>query len=321
MNRTNQILLGILVAQLLLVAVIFWPRPAASSANQPLLPDFKAADISKLTLSDGEGNRVALAKKGDTWVLPEADDYPADSSKITPLLEKIAKVKTNRLVTETEGSQARLKVAKDSFNSLIETEQTGGPAYQLYVGSSAGAAATHVRAGDQPQVFLTGELTSFDVPGQAASWIDPLYFTLPQTATIALTLENQNGVFEFVKEGETWTMKGLAADEMFNENNFSTLLGQATGVRMAGPIGKTEEDWFALDKPQAKLTLTTQDGETYTLRVGGQDAADKSYVFNASNSPYYVRLAEFTAQAFTEKTRPDFIQPPVTPAPETTPAP
>jgi len=42
---------------------------------------------------------------------------------------------------------------------------------------------------------------------------------------------------------------------------------------------------------------------------------DKSYYFKASNSPYYVKVAEFTGTNFLEKTRETYVQPPDTPAP------
>ncbi|NJN95778.1 MAG: DUF4340 domain-containing protein [Anaerolineales bacterium] len=322
MSKLNQILAITLVVQVVLAAFVFWPRPAASSGGGPLLPDYKAADVTRLTISDSEGKTLALAKNGENWVLPEAGDFPADAAKITPLLDKIEKVRTNRLVTQTEGSHARLKVAAADFNSLLEIGLKDGAGHKLYVGSSAGASATHVRADDRPEVYLTGDLTSFDANVQASAWINTLYFTVPQTATTGLTLENANGTFEFVKEGETWTLKGLKAGETFNENNFTSLLSQAGGINMSEPLGQTAEAAYGLDKPLATVTLKTTD-KTYTLTIGVKSDEDNSYVVKSSESPYYVRVAEFTAQSFTDKKRDDFLQPPPTtePGAEATPAP
>lgn len=322
MSKFNQILAITLVVQVALAAFVFWPRPAASSGGGSLLPDYKAADVTRLTISDSEGKTLALAKSGENWVLPEAGDFPADAAKITPLLDKIEKVRTNRLVTQTEGSHARLKVAAADFNSLLEIGLKDGASHKLYVGSSAGASATHVRADEQPEVYLTGDLTSFDANVQASAWINTLYFTVPQTATTGLTLENANGTFEFVKEGETWTLKGLKAGETFNETNFTSLLSQAGGINMSEPLGQTEEAAYGLDKPLATVTLKTAD-KTYTLTVGAKSDEDNSFVVKSSESPYYVRVAEFTAQSFTDKKRDDFLQPPPTaePGAEATPAP
>jgi hypothetical protein len=322
MSRFNQILAVVLVAQIALAAFILWPRAAVSSGGGPLLPDYKAADVTGLTMSDSEGNKLALAKNGDNWVLPEADDFPVDSTKVTPLLDKIEKIKTNRLVTQTEGSHSRLKVAADDFTSLVEIKLKDGTSHKLYIGSSAGAAATHVRADDNSEVYLAGDINSFDASPQAGSWVDTLYFTVPQTATTSLTLENTNGTFEFTKEGEQWTMSGLAGDETFNENNFTSLFSQASGIRMTRPLGKTEDLAYGLDKPQAVITLKTAD-KTYTLSIGAKDDTDNTYVVKSSESPYYVRVSEGLLNTFLEKKRDDFLQAPPTvePAAEATPAP
>jgi hypothetical protein len=99
---------------------------------------------------------------------------------------------------------------------LIELELADGSRHKLYLGSSPQASATHIRLDDQPETYLSGELTSYDANAVAAGWIDTLYYTLPQTATVALTLQNENGALDFErKAGEEWTLGSLAEDESF----------------------------------------------------------------------------------------------------------
>ena len=96
MSRLNQILSVILVVQIALVGLVFfWPQTTAEAGGGPLIPDFSASDVTGLTISDNEDNRLVLAKSGTEWVLPEADDFPADGEKITPILEKIAGIKSS----------------------------------------------------------------------------------------------------------------------------------------------------------------------------------------------------------------------------------
>jgi YD repeat-containing protein len=321
MNRHNQILTIALAVQIVIAGLLLW-RPwqaAAGSAAEPLVSGFTAANVARLTISDGDDNRIALAKQGDVWVLPEAGDYPVDSSKVAPLLEKLEELKTDRLVTQTSASHQRLQVANDDFSRLVEIELQDGTSHKIYLGSSAGGTSTHVRADDRNEVYLTNNLSSWDVNAQAASWIDPLYFTVPQTATVALVLENPNGTFEFEKEGEDWVMQGLAEDEKFNPNSLTSLLSQASSVQMTTPIGTEEQPDFGLEQPQAVVTLKTQEGDQqkdYVLRIGAKSPDDNSYVASSSESPYYVRVAEFTGNNFVEKSREDFLELPPTPMPE-----
>lgn len=310
MSKFNQILTIILAIQIALAVFVFWPQAPVQGAGGQLLPDFNANDVTFLTISDSDDNQITLVRRGDGWVLPNAGDYPADGEKILPLLEKIVGVQTNRLVTRTEASHKRLKVAGDDFNRLLEMTWQNGRNYQLYLGSSAGAGATHVRVDDQPEVYLTGELTSFEATTQASAWIDTLYYTLPQTSTVGLTLENENGTFSFVKDGDKWTMQDLTDDETLNESAVAGLLNQAASVRMTVPVGKADQPSFGLDQPLAVVTLQTQEGDeakTYTLRVGAKDDAN-SYIVSFSGSPYYVRVAEFTGNNFINKTRADFLE-------------
>jgi hypothetical protein len=305
MSRLNQILIVLLVIQLALVGFIFWPRPASEAQGGPLLAEFKADEVVTLTITDAEGNQLTLGKSGDNWVLPNAGDFPVDGEKVTPFLEKIAAVQGDRLVTQTEGSHGRLQVATDDFNRRLALTLVDGTTNELYLGSSAGAATTHVRADGQPQVYLTDELAAWDANPEVTAWVDTLYFSVPQTATISLTLENQNGTFDFEKEGDTWTMAGLAEGETLDQAAVSSLFNQAGTVRLTDVLGTEEQTDFGLAEPLATVTLETED-ETYTLRVGAQDEAINSYVFSASNSPYYVRVAGWAGDAFVEKILADF---------------
>jgi hypothetical protein len=113
-------------------------------------------------------------------------------------------------------------------------------------------------------------------------------------------------------------MKGLAQDEEFDQITFDPLLGQVTSVRLVEPIGREAEDWFELDPASALVTLETDDGQDYTLRLGAKDEEDKNYVAKWSESPYYVWVAEYTATSLLDKMRDDFIKLPPTPLPEET---
>lgn len=332
MNRRNQILLGILVVQVFLIILVFWPRPASSGPGGPLLANFKASDVVDIQLSDDSGNQLQIAKQGDNWVLPQADAYPADASKITPFLSKLENLRTNRLVTQTEASHKRLKVADNDFNRKIEVKLSDGSSHTVFVGSSAGGTATHVRAGGQAPVYLSDQLRSWEVDATAGGWIDPVYFTVTQTATLTIALQNPQGLFEFERSGEQWAMKGLAATETLNENNVTSLLSQASSVRMSAPIGKTEQESFGLKQPLAVITLTTKteagEVQTHTLRIGSEQSEPPKteggqetiyYVAASSDSPYFVRLASWSAETFINKKRDDFIQPPPTPTPGAAP--
>jgi hypothetical protein len=319
MSRTHQILGLLLLVQIGLAALVFCPRYTTTTvANTPLLATFDPAEVSEVVIRDGEDNQITLAKKGDEWVLPQAGDFPAEGDKIIPLLEKLQGVETGRLVTTTAGSHNRLQVGQEAFNREVTITRPDGSSDTLYLGSAAGAGATHVRVNDQAEVYLTDAVTAFDANPQASSWIDTLYFTLPQTATTTITLENENGTFTFEQEGETWTLTDLAEDEVLNQGSVATLLNQSQSIQMTEPIGPVSEAGSEFDQPLATVTIENAN-QTYTLQVGPKDEEDGSYLFLASSSPYYVRISQFVGDNFVTKTRQDFLE--VPPAEEGLPVP
>lgn len=316
-NRLHQILIVLLIIQIALVAFVFRPQAAASESG-PLLPNFQASDVTAMTITDNEDNSIALAKQGEEWVLPEGGDYPAKGEEIAALLDSLAAVETDRLVTQTEDSHRRLEVAEDGFNRRLAITLADGTTRQVFVGTPSGADATHIRVDDQPEVYLASGISPWQIYAQAAEWVDPLYFNIATEEVTTLTLENANGTFNFTRDGESWTMVDLAEGETFSENNFSTLLSQSSAVRMSAPVGTEEEAAFGLSEPLATVTLQTAD-DTYTLQIGAKDEEDTTYFFKASNSPYYVKIPGFTGDAFIEKTRDDFLQLPPTPEAESAP--
>ena len=66
-GRLNKFLIVLLLVQLALGAIIFWPRTAASEAGGPLLTGVKAEDVAALVIRSGDGSQLAIARQDDAW--------------------------------------------------------------------------------------------------------------------------------------------------------------------------------------------------------------------------------------------------------------
>jgi hypothetical protein len=318
MSRLQQILIATLILQVAIAGFVFWPRPTpAGAGGQSLLGDIKTGDITSLAVQDDQGNNIKLAKTGGQWVFPDGGDYPADSAKITTLLDKLVALKGNRLVAQTPSSQQRLQVADGAFQRRLELTTSSGTALTLFVGSSAGAGASHARVGGQNNVYLVDNLAAWDLGTDPASWVNPVYLSVPPADVTAVTLRNANGEWSLAKDAQgNWTMADLSAGETLSANNVESLVNAVTSVRLLRPLGKSEDPAYGLAQPAALVTIQAKTGDqskTYTLAVGAQDPGDKSYVVKSSESPYYVRVAEYTAKDLLERTRDRFLE--ATPTP------
>jgi len=306
-----------LVVQLVLIGLFFWPRSAAGRESAPLLPDLDAEQVVRLVIREGE-DEIELAQEEGSWVLASAEGYPCNEGAVPGLLEKLVALQSDRLVAETRSSHKRLKVDAGDYAYRVEIESADGPDHTLYVGTAPSYGAIHVRVEDQDEVYLVSGLTSTDVGTRMATWIDTLYHTAERDQMIGLTVENANGLLEFLKdESGTWSMLGPAEDEVIAETNITTLVNRMASLRMLKPLGKAVQPEYGMQDPSAVVVvrLRGEDGSVrrQTIHVGAV-GKDDSYIVKASTSPYYVQVAGYTATDFVEKTRADFIEAPAEPS-------
>ncbi|MBN1659786.1 MAG: DUF4340 domain-containing protein [Anaerolineae bacterium] len=321
MKRWNTILVAMLVVQIAIAAVVFWPRQAASG-GEPLWAGLEAGDVARIDITDGEGRQIELARAGTDWVLPAAGDYPVRQEPVDELIAGLVALNTSRLVTQTPASHDRLGVGDEAFERRVEIETAGGTRYRLYIGTSPSYGATHVRAAGEDPVYLTSELAAEDASVTASWWVDTGYVSIPTEEVQAIQVENAQGTFELVKEGDTWTLSGLAAGEELDQNVAGTLANRAATVNLLRPLGREEEPAYGLDDPAATVTVAAagEDGtaRTYVLTIGARLPDESAYVVSWSESPYYVAVGEFAVRDFVEKERAGLlVQPTPTPAPTT----
>jgi hypothetical protein len=317
MKKHNQILAAVLVLQILLVLVIFWPRSSASGGESaPLLGEMEAGDIVALTIEDNNGERITLSKETGNWVLPDADDYPAVDDTVNALLEKLVALKNDRLVTRTAASHQRLQVAASDFMRRVDLETAAGETHTLFLGSSPSYGAAHVRLAGEDEAYLVGDLSSWEVNATANSWVDTSYLSVPRDDINKITLQNGNGEWNLRKglEGD-FEVAELAEDEELETSSINTIVSRVSSVSMLQPLGLEEAPAYRMDQPNAVVTIRTT-GETITLLVGAKFTEDNSYVVKSSESPYYVRVAEFSVKNLVEGTHEDFVKLPPTPTPE-----
>ena len=331
-SRANQVLAALLIVQAVVLAIVLWPRSTAGTAGELLLPGLQADQVMQVrmypsaTIGDDQKASIELLQREGRWVIPAAGDYPCKEGAVPDFLAKLVALKRDRLVTQTADSHKRLKVSDQDYMRFIEIYLADDTVYRLYLGTSASASAVYIRVAEQNQVYLAPGLSTSDVGTQAAGWVDTLYSSIPQDQMVSVTLQNANGRLALNKgEDGTWTLADLATGETLNQSAVTSWISRVASVRMVAPLGTEAQASYGLDSLKATVQIETkgQDGTTkaYTLQVGAQDEQDKTYVFRSSESPYYVRVGEYTVSDWVGKKRADFLQLPPTPTPATTPTP
>lgn len=316
--KLNQILAGVLVLQVALGVLVFWPR-GAGAEQQAVFPDLEASAVESIMIEDDAGEVVILARSGDGWVLPGADSYPALETKVNDLLGSVLGIRIGDTVTSSEASQAALQVAEDDFVRRITLVDDVGEEYVLYLGSSPRYAATHFRVEGENDTHLAVDVNVNELNARASDYVDAVYLRAPQEDLQALQIENAQGTMAFSKDEEgTWKFDELGPGDVQDDTGLNSLVSRAAAVNLTEPLGLTEDPAWGLDEPAAVVTYETADG-TITLTVGRQDPDDLSYVVKSSDSEYYVRVREYSVQTFVDAGPETFILQP-TPTPTADPA-
>lgn len=312
MNRRNQILSGLLLLQVVIIAIVFWPGRGATASAEPLFAGITLDDIQAFTIHQGESS-LHVARGGDGWVLPEADEFPVTALTATDMISKVLEIDTRRLVADDTSSHARLQVTEEDAVRTVDLETSDGNTLTLIVGSSPSFRSTNVRRSDSNNVYIANGLQATDLRTDYSSWVDTSYLAIPQSDVTGLTLTNGQGTLTFTEVStDTWTLVDLAEDETFNQNNLTSLLTRIGSLNMVQPLGKEAAPEYGMDSPGATMIIDWQtaagEAERTTLTVGAEPLEDGNYVIKSSDSAYYVKVASFTVENILERGRADYLQ-------------
>ena len=113
-------LLLILVIQLILIAVVYWPRVA----NDEITADasavkFDPAEVTKLGIRDDLDGEAQLARVGERWLLPALHNLPADPEKVATLLDGLLSANDSWPVAHSSPARQRFQVADYLFQRRI----------------------------------------------------------------------------------------------------------------------------------------------------------------------------------------------------------
>lgn len=157
---------------------LFLHKQDRTQYEMPVLQEVPASEITRMEISKPGGSPLALERKNDGWILlPEA--YPAESAKVSALLESIGNLTLTALVSESQNYE-RYGLAKE--------EKIGVKAWareklkrDFEVGKAAPTSQhTFVLVAGDPRVFQAREnlkarfnLTLDDLRDKSVLKIDP----------------------------------------------------------------------------------------------------------------------------------------------------
>ena len=335
MSRNNLILCIAAIIQAVIIALVFWLNSRPANATIENLITVPQDNISALTITDDTGNTLSLGKEADTWVLPDADNYPADEFRVNSFLQSLTNVNPQGLIARNSSSYERLNISDNNFIRKIEVTNASGKDETLYLGSSPRASAIHARSSNGSEVYLTGDIRSSDADTNKGFWVDTSIFNIPQNDIISVQLSNESGDYTFEKVEDIWQFNELPNGETFKESSLTNILSNIANLRMLEPLSLESTDTHGTGNAAASIQLTTQttieateasaetseneateleavetetEEKTYTLEIGND--SEDGFAVKSSESDYVLKVSKAIVENLITHTLEDFsVQP------------
>jgi hypothetical protein len=317
MQKTIKILALLFCAQLLLALGIgYSDRGIATQAEVAPLITVSREAIDRIRLEGVEGESVSLVKRDDGWRLPEVNDFPADTSRVDQLIERLIDLRTGTPVATSSGAKERFKVSDDSFERRITLAHGDESLARLYLGNSPGMHRIRARADGKDEIYSV-KMAAYDVPVKVEDWEDKTLLSLPKSEIMAiepngLRIERVEPVAESNSKKEqgsatpapAWKADGLEKGKRLQPEAVDKLARLLATLHFDRVLGQEANKDYGLEKPVLEVSLSRKGGDTRIYRLGKPDGQEE-YTLKVSGRPEYFRLASYAARPLIEAAAPE----------------
>jgi hypothetical protein len=278
----TSIFFGLLVA--LILGMVFSPRGTERRAAEALLfPGVKASAVRRIEVSDST-THVVLQKTA-SWTMEIAGaTFPASQERAESLVRSVVSLNRGTLISRRLQDPASLGFGPQTAKRLAFY----GPAGELLCDLALGKAGpsgrgNYVRAGQAPEVWLTGEALSPYLTTERTFWADlrilPRDVTGP--AVMRLSISSRTGkVFTWTvarekdaQNRQVWALLDRAGAKIRQEK-VDAIVNAVTGLSGVDFLtGSTDRSAFS--NPSAVVVISLTDNRTFSLLFGARQPDGK----------------------------------------------
>jgi hypothetical protein len=303
MNRTNMILLALLLAQ---GACIGYQQMAGgdevtSTSRGLLLGELAADGVTQLAIEEGDDPeaRATLVRNPDGWTVAERWNHPADANKVDELLRELAALEIADVVSTTGLHAVDLGVADADFTKKVTIATAKGDKV-LFLGTSGRGSSTHARLGGSDEIVAVRNFSTWRVNARPDGWVDRTAVDVPPADVAQFTLARPDGTLTFTRsEGEVegtaaWLLSDGTRAAGLDAEAVDPLLGKAAKVSSSKVLGELG----AVEDALLRVTLTTADGAV-SYAVGAGEAAD-TYVLAVDGGGHLLQIGTWAVEKLLE---------------------
>jgi hypothetical protein len=180
MQRLIFAAVALLLVQLGLILLVNSGNKGLESApaNTSFL-DVSGKSVDSMELTDGEGKKLLITKKENTWILPGLQNAAADKGQVNSLLDKLQGLKQGFVNATSAEAAKRFKVAKDSFERHVVLKAGDSVVGDFYVGTSPGFRQVHCRREGSDNIVAL-PLSTYELDVDGSKWLDKNVLHLEQ---------------------------------------------------------------------------------------------------------------------------------------------
>jgi hypothetical protein len=299
MQSRSLILLASATVVLVAIAVIMLASGdrgvSRAAPGQPAFPALaaKLGDVASVIVSRN-GTTMTLIRDGDSWLVAEKGNYPANAAKISQIVRAMADLTLVEPKTQNPDLYSRLEVEDPGHgkSALVAVkDKSGGDLAQAIVGKrrydrlGAGNDGVYLRKPGEAQSWLARG--TLDPSGDPASWLDRQIIDIPEKKIAKVTLTQPDGsklVISRAAPDASFAVEDAPADAKFKSE--STTSGPATALETLDlddvkPAGELPVP----DKDLVTASFTTFDGLTVDLRLIERDKTNWIAISAAGSGP------------------------------------
>ena len=272
-------------------------QEATVEAGTKLLGDLAVNDVASIRLLGAEG-RVTAKRANDTWVIEERGNYPADFTKISALVRKMAELEPVQAVPLGEGDAAALVLkvptggAPDAeTGTLVELSDASGKKLAALVAGKTHS-TTSPNAGPMGMAggMVTGRYlmladaagtaylvteTLSDLQTSPAQWIDKNFVRPgpPKRIEVKAEGKDRNWTIERDAPSAAWKLAGAGKNENLDPTKLLNIDSLVTALAVSDvPDAPDDARLKPLQEKPVSVTVVSLEGLRYALKFGDGNA-------------------------------------------------
>jgi hypothetical protein len=285
MHARSLILLASATAVLVAIAIVVLASGdrgvSRAAPGQSAFPALAArlGDVASVTVSR-DGTTMTLIRDGDSWLVAEKGNYPANAAKISQIVRAMADLTLVEPKTQNADLYPRLEVEDPGHgkSALVSVkDKSGGDLAQAIVGKrrydrlGAGNDGVYLRKPGEVQSWLARG--TLDPSGDAASWLDRQIIDISEKKIAKVTLTQPDGsklVISRAAPDASFAVEDAPADTKFKSE--STIRGPAGALETLDLDDVKPADELPVpDKDVVTASFTNFDGVTVDVRLMERD--------------------------------------------------